>query len=137
FGYLPSEADDKTSLAETRRVLSTKGLFVIDVFNQEHLVLKYKSQNISTKEKDYPIFFLQQKRKVSDSGDWLCDSWVIRDKSSGQVRFFEHKVRLYGRDKLRVLLEGAGFRVNRVLGGYDGKELGVDSAQLIFLAVPG
>jgi ubiquinone/menaquinone biosynthesis C-methylase UbiE len=134
FGYLLSEADDKVSLSEVRRVLSKMGLFVIDVFNQEYLDLKYKVQSNSTKEKDYPSFFLLQKRTVSDSGSWLCDLWTIRDKADGQVRFFEHKVRLYGRDKLSCLLESVGFRVNQVLGGYEGENFRVDSSRLIFLA---
>jgi SAM-dependent methyltransferase len=135
FGYLPSETADKVSLSEVRRVLSQEGLLVIDVFNREYLVLKYKGQNNSTKEKDYPSFILQQIRTVSDSGDWLCDSWAIHDKAEGQVRFFEHKVRLYERDKLWGFLEGAGFRVNRVLGGYGGETFNVDSPRLIFLAL--
>jgi ubiquinone/menaquinone biosynthesis C-methylase UbiE len=135
FGYLPSEADDKVSLSEVRRVLSKMGLFLIDVFNQEYLDLKYKVQSNSTKEKDYPSFFLLQKRTVSDSGSWLCDSWTIHDKTDGHVRFFEHKVRLYGRDKLSCLLESVGFRVNQVFGGYEGENFRFDSSRLIFLAV--
>jgi SAM-dependent methyltransferase len=135
FGYLPSEADDEVSISEMRRVLSQEGLLIIDVFNREYLSLKYKGQNNLTKEKDYPNFLLQQKRAVSDNGDRLCDSWTIRDKADGHVKFFEHKVRLYGRYKLWSLLEGAGFRVNRVLGGYEGETFGVDSPRLIFLAV--
>jgi SAM-dependent methyltransferase len=135
FGYLPSEVDDKVSLAEVRRVLFHEGLFVIDVFNREFLTLKYKVQNNSTKEKEYPSFFLQQKRTVSDSGDWLCDSWTIRDKSDGQVRLFEHNVRLYGRDELLGLLESAGFGVNRVFGGYEEENFSADSPRLIFVAV--
>jgi ubiquinone/menaquinone biosynthesis C-methylase UbiE len=135
FGYLPSEADDEVSLSEMRRVLSQEGLLVIDVFNREYLSLKYKGQNNSTKEKDYPSFLLQQKRALSNSGDWLCDSWTIREKANEQVRFFEHKVRLYKRDILLDLLKGNGFRVNQVLGGYEGETFGVDCPRLIFLAV--
>ena len=135
FGYLPSEADDKVSLSEVRRVLPQGGLIVIDVFNGEYLALKYRGQSNSTKEKDYPSFILQQKRNISDSGDWLCDLWTIRDKETLQISSFEHKVRLYDRDKLRSLLEGAGFKVNRVFGGYGGEDLGADSPRLIFLAV--
>ena len=135
FGYLPSEADDKVSLAEVKRTLSKEGLLVIDVFNREYLALKYKGQENSTKDRDYPSFFLQQKRTVSENGDWLCDSWTIHDKADGRVRFFEHKVHMYGRDKLWGLLECAGFRVNRVLGGYEGEKFGDDSPRLIFLAV--
>ena len=135
FGYLPSKADDKVSLSEVRRVLSKMGLFVIDVFNQEYLDLKYKVQNNSTKMIDYPSFFLLQKRTVSNGGGWLCDSWTIRDKACGQVRIFEHKVRLYGRDKLFRLLEGVGFRIYQVFGGYEGETFRVDSSRLIFLAI--
>ena len=109
FGYLPSEADDRVSLAEVRRVLFQDGVFVIDVFNRENLILKYRGQNNSTKEKEYPSFFLQQKRTISDDGEWLCDLWTIRDKSDGKVRFFEHKVRLYGQDELQGLLEKRWF----------------------------
>ncbi len=134
FGYLPSEADDKVSLSEVRRILPQKGLFIIDVFNREYLASKYRKQNNSTKEKDYPSFILQKKRTISDSGDLLCDLWTIRDKENLQVRFFEHKVRLYGQDKLRSLIEESGFRVSRVLGGYVSEDFGVDSPRLIFLA---
>ena len=42
FGYLPSEADDKVSLSEVRRVMTQEGLLVIDVFNREYLALKYR-----------------------------------------------------------------------------------------------
>ena len=135
FGYLPSEADDKVSLSEVRRVLSKKGLFVIDVFNREYLTLKYKGQNNSSKEKDYPNFILQQKRAISDSGDRLCDSWTIMDKADGQVKFFKHKVRLYKRDKLWGLLESTGFTVNNVLGSYEGENFSVNSPRLIFGAM--
>ena len=135
FGYLLSEADDKVSLAEVRRTLSKEGLLVIDVFNREYLVLKYKAQENLVKDIDYPSFLLKQKRMVSDRGDWLCDSWTIHDKSDGRISFFEHKVRLYGRIKLCCLLEGTGFRINRVLGSYEQEEFGNNSPRLIFLAV--
>ena len=135
FGYLPSEADDKTSLTEVRRVLFQAGLLVIDVFNREYLALKYKVQTNSNKEKEYPSFFLQQRRTVSNNDDWLCDSWTIRDKSDGQVRFFEHEVHLYGRGELLGLLECTGFGVDRVFGGYEEESFGTDSPRLIFVAV--
>jgi SAM-dependent methyltransferase len=135
FGYLPSEADDKVSLSEVRRVMPQDGLLIIDVFNREYLALKYREQSNSTKERDYPSFIFQQKRTISDSVEWLCDLWTIRDKESLQVSFFEHQVRLYTQDNLRSLLEGTGFGVNHVFGDYDEEDFGVDSPRLIFLAV--
>ena len=88
FGYLPSEADDRVSLSEVRRVMPQGGLLIIDVFNREYLTLKYRGQNNSTKEKDYPNFILQQKRTISNTGDWLCDLWTISDKKNRQVSVF-------------------------------------------------
>jgi hypothetical protein len=135
FGYLPSEADDKVSLSEIRRVMPQDGLLIIDVFNREYLALKYREQSNSTKERDYPSFILKQKRTISDSVEWLCDLWTIRDKESLQVSFFEHQVRLYTQDNLRNLLEDTSFGVNHVFGDYDEEDFGVDSPRLIFLAV--
>jgi SAM-dependent methyltransferase len=135
FGYLPAESDDRVSLSEVRRVIRQKGLLILDVFNREFFALKYKGKNNLTKEKEYPDFILKQKRTISHSGDWLCDSWTIRDKKNRQVRFFEHKVRLYGPDKLRSLLEAMHFKVNQVLGNYGEENFEVDSPRLIFLAI--
>jgi SAM-dependent methyltransferase len=135
FGYLSTESEDRVSLSEVRRVMPQEGLFIIDVFNREYLNLKSKGQNNSTKEKDYSSFILQQKRTISDNGDWLYDLWTIRDKENLQVRFFEHKVRLFRLDKLRSLVEDTGFRVNRVFGGYGSEKFAVDSPRLIFMAV--
>ena len=123
FGYLPSETDDLVSLAEVRRILVERGFFVIDVFNREELSLKYAENNQPSKSKEYPSFFLQQKRTVSQNGDWLCDLWTIRDKASGRLAVFEHSVRLYGEGELQGLLEKAGFSVKQVFGGYEGENL--------------
>jgi len=134
FGYLPSEDDDRVGLAEVQRVLFQRGIFVIDVFNREELTLKYNGKNHSSKWKEYPSFFLQQKRTVSESGEWLCDSWTIRDKISGRLSIFEHIARLYGRSELEGLLEKAGFVVNQVYGGYEGEDFSANSPRLILVA---
>ncbi len=135
FGYLPSTVDDRVSLREVRRVLFQEGFFVIDVFNRKEVALKNRDKNNSSKWIEYPSFFFQQKRAISDIDDWLCDSWIMRDKEDGQVRFFEHKVRLYGMCELKRLLENASFGVNRIFGGYEMESFSANSARLIFVAV--
>ena len=134
FGYLPSEDDDKVSLAEVRRVLFQRGIFVIDVFNPEELAQKYEEKKDSSKWKEYPSFFLKQKRTISQNGGWLCDLWTIRDKANGQSRFFEHSVRLYTQGGLKGLLEKASFAVKEVYGSYEGENFSPNSSRLIFLA---
>jgi ubiquinone/menaquinone biosynthesis C-methylase UbiE len=134
LGYLPSESDDAQSLKEVRWVLKQKGAVVVDVFNRKNLTAKYHGKTPPAKTKEYPSFFLIQKRRVSDDSDWLCDSWIVRDKACEQVRVFEHTVRLYELESLQRLLESGGFIVNQVYGGYENERFSWDSDRLILIA---
>jgi ubiquinone/menaquinone biosynthesis C-methylase UbiE len=133
FGYLPSEKDDLVVFSEIHRTISQKGVMVVDVFNREELARKYSKEINYSKWKEYPSFFLQQKRTVSQRSDWLCDLWIIRDKASGRLMFFEHSVRLYKKGELQGLVEKAGFLVNQVLGGYEEEAFSVNSSRLILI----
>ena len=159
FGYLPSEQDDMKSLRELREALSQGGVLIVDVFNRERLMLKYNANRCTEfkwvflpillkfnnrlarrvlfrffKWKEYPSFFLLQKRTVNASGDRLCDLWVVCDKARGQIRVFRHIARLYELKRLQVLLEKAGFMVKRVYGDYDGQSFSRNSSRLILVA---
>ncbi len=134
LGYLPTETDDAESLAEMRRVLRQGGEAIVDVFNRRELSAKYCGKQQAAKEREYPSFFLIQKRTVSTDGGWLCDSWTVRDRASAEVRSFKHVVRLYEATALQVLLERAGFRVKGVWGDYEGQGFTDVSSRLIFLA---
>lgn len=134
FGYLPTEQDDRAALAEVQSVLTRKGIFIIDVFNRRELTLKYREdENQPFKQKEYPSFFLQQKRTVTLKGDWLCDLWIVRDKMNGRESVFEHTVRLYERSKLEAMLDKAGFAVEEVYGGYEGENFSSESPHLILI----
>jgi SAM-dependent methyltransferase len=134
FGYLPSEEEDAKTLKECRRTLKQNGVLIVDVFNRKNLMAKYQKNSSQPKWKEYPSFFLLQKRSVSQTGEWLCDSWTTRDKASGKLRRFEHTVRLYEEFGLRGLLEKAHFAIKGVWGGYEGQAFSADSSRLIFLA---
>lgn len=133
LGYLPSESDDAQSLSALRRVLGQEGVLVIDVFNRKNLTAKYQGKKRTPKSKEYPSFFLIQSRTVSNNGEWLCDLWTVRDKDGGQVRFFEHTVRLYYSTRLQILLENAGFAVKEAYGSYEGAKFSPDSPRLILV----
>jgi len=159
FGYLPAEQDDLQSLKELRNALSPGNVFIVDVFNRELLLLKYplnrrvgfkwvflpillKFNNRLAKRvlfrffkwREYPSFFLLQKRSVNPGGDKLCDLWVVYDKARGQIRVFRHSVRLYGLKRLQGLLEEAGFMVKHVYGDYVGQNFCRNSERLILVA---
>jgi SAM-dependent methyltransferase len=134
FGYLPSETDDRTSLAEVRIVLFQQGTFVVDVFNREEITNKYRGKNQSSNWKEYPDFFLKQERTLSQSGEFLIDLWIIRDKENGRLEIFEHSVRLFEPKKLTGLLDQAGFGVTVVYGSYEDEDFGPNSPHLIIIA---
>jgi Methylase involved in ubiquinone/menaquinone biosynthesis len=131
FGYLPSEKEDQQSIAEVKRVLKVGGLFLLDVFNREKLIAKYRSVPASPKFYEYPSFTLQQERTVSSDGDWLCDHWTARQQASGQVRVFDHKARLYTRDQLECMLSDAGFSILEVFGDYEQQPFSGASPRLV------
>jgi ubiquinone/menaquinone biosynthesis C-methylase UbiE len=135
FGYLAFAQDDGIALAEIQRSLIQQGIFVIDVFNRQELLLKYKDKNQTSKWKEYLGFFLQQKRTVSPNGDWLCDLWTIQARASGRLSIFKHAVRLYERGKLESMLEMAGFAVKEVYGGYEQENFSPESPRLILVAI--
>jgi len=132
FGYLPTEQEDKVALAEAKRVLKQRGVFVIDVFNRQRLTLKYKDQQ-PPKQKEYPSFSLNQKRTISPDRDWLCDFWTVSDMGTGRLVVFEHSVRLYEYGKLRGMLEKAGFAVKDIYGSYEGEKFSPESSRLIIV----
>jgi len=84
--------------------------------------------------KKYPSFLLLQKRTINSDGKRLNDLWVIRDKKDGQIRIFNHNVRLYEIMHLRGLLENAGFAVNQVYGDYNGQGFSFNSNRLVLVA---
>jgi len=134
FGYLPSEKDDLKSLEEIKRVLNRNGELLIDVFNRENLIAKYLDKTLLPKKREYPSFHLEQKRKVSAEGDWLCDDWIITEKQSGKKHFFKHAVRLYKSTQLEGLLSIADFTIKSVFGDYGSQPFSQKAHRHIILA---
>ena len=158
FGYLPFEKDDMQSLDEVRKMLDQGGLLIVDVFNRECLNLKYKHTRFKSikrvllplllnpnrlarrvifrflKWKEYPSFFLFQSRNLTTNGEMVHDLWLVCDKANGQIRVFDHIVRLYELMHLQRLIEGASFTVNTVYGNYDGRIFSPNSDRLILVA---
>lgn len=134
FGYLPSEKDDLLSLEEVRRVLASGGRIILDVFNRDYLIAKYADKPAAPKWYEYPSFYLQQTRIVTDNGNQLHDAWIIRTKKDNQERFFEHTVRLYEWQTFEISLIDTGFTVEAVYGNYEKQPYNTTTPRLIILA---
>ena len=153
FGYLPSENADLQSLKEASRSLREKGVFLLDVFNRERMVRRYgKSVGFGFwsllfgllpkfprfaglfRWREYPSFYLLQKRSVTEKGEKLLDLWVFREKKTGKIRLFLHVARLYSFPQLQMMLKKAGFQIMRLHGGYEGQEYSENASRLIVVA---
>jgi SAM-dependent methyltransferase len=130
FGYLPSEQEDKQSIAEIKRALMNGGQFVIDVFNREYLKNKHITNTSLPKWREYPNFSLLQERTITNNGEKLCDLWTIHGKD-GQVMVFEHTVRLYKPQHLAKLLTETGFTVKAIYGNYEEQPYSSTTPRLI------
>jgi ubiquinone/menaquinone biosynthesis C-methylase UbiE len=137
LGYLPTEQDDAESLLELHQTLHKDGILIVDVFNRSQLKEKYAAKNgVNSKQREYPSFFLSQKRTVNKNGLKLRDLWTVSDKADGKTRVFRHIVRLYPSKVLHNLLEQAGFAVTRTIGDYEGQQFNLTSKRLILVANP-
>jgi ubiquinone/menaquinone biosynthesis C-methylase UbiE len=132
IGYLSPEADAKI-FSELKRVLKRGGIFIVDVFNRQHLFDKYQS-DMPPVIKEYPTFTLHQKRSVNSKGNRLQDHWTITDNTNGTNSVFEHTVRLYKQSELEEMLETSGFMIETVFGNYEMEPLTRNSNQLILVA---
>ncbi len=152
FGYLPTEKEDLLSLKEVCRTLQNGGVLLLDVFNRERLARRYRKRfgfDLSSlyrllpkfpqlaslfRWKEYPSFYLLQKREVTDDEEKLLDVWVFRDKKTHKISVAVHVARLYRLVPLRALLKEAGLQVVHVKGGYEKQTYSEEAKRLIVMA---
>ena len=134
FGYLPSKKANQKSLNEVRGVMVQGGVLVVDLFNRNNLIAKNQTK-ASSKWREYPSFFLKQKRALSPTNRRLRDLWTIQDKATGRLKHFRHSVQVFGQEEMKELLEEAGFGVKQVYGSYDCGLFGESSSRMILLAL--
>jgi SAM-dependent methyltransferase len=149
FGYLPSEDEDKKSLNELSRTLAESGVFLLDVFNREDLRQRYgrlrfrdlfwglaKNPQLGKlfRWREYPSFYMLQKRKITRNGEKLQDSWIFMDKNAGKISLANHVIRLYQFSQLQMLINRSGLKVAQTFGGYEGQRFSGDAKRLIIIA---
>jgi len=130
FGYLPSEAEDRSSLGEIARILDQGGCFLVDVANREHLLRVFQKKDWG----EFPSFYMLEKRALDANASKLHSQWTIVDKQEGRVQVFNHNLRLYTLAQLQKMLRMARLHAKRLYGDYDHQAFQQDSPRLIILA---
>jgi len=157
IGYLPTETQDMQSMVELNRALVKGGVFIVDVFNIKHLAHKQGKKGLIKrlkwfviqvllkmvnkrvykvlKLKEYPSFYLFQRRSITTKSKKLEDLWIIYPKKGNKPMNFYHKVRLYEYEELEAVLSKAKFKVKCFLGGYEHQKFSTDSTRLILITI--
>ncbi len=151
FGYLTSETEDLLSVFEVKRILRKNGIFVVDLFNLEHMINR-NSKNVDIRGflfdlfarlpkfkwlfecYEYSNFCLLQKRRIIKKRGILHDLWIFHE-NTGKTTIAEHTVRLYSLFQLKTLVRKADFEVCRIYGNYEALEYKTDSNRLIGIMV--
>jgi SAM-dependent methyltransferase len=123
FGYFLDDAEHGLVVRQVAATLVSRGHFVIDYLNAEHVrrTLKVAEQAAS---RDVRVT-----RRIDGDSRFVIKEIELRDEG----RRFQERVRLYGAEELESLLSDAGLRIVARFGDYDGGPLGPDAPRVILV----
>lgn len=128
FGYF-DDVGDRTQLAELRRVLRRGGTFVIDFLNPTHVVGSLVPESART----VGLYTIREERVLRNGR--VEKAVTVEDAKNGRTHTWNESVRLYGREELRGLLEGAGFDVVSEHGNLAGAPWSSAAERLVLAAI--
>jgi SAM-dependent methyltransferase len=134
FGYFEDEADNRRVIREVARVLRSEGLFLLDLFNIDHVLATLEPREetvLEGRRVEIERWYDPESRRINKRirlPDEPAHGWGGRTKS------FLESVRAYRRGEVIEALEDAGLTVERVLGSFAGEPFDRDSERLIVLA---
>lgn len=129
FGYLPSESEDALSLLEINRTLRSKGRFLLDLANRDHIVKTFRERDWA----EFEPFYLLEKRLLDLKDSKLTSRWILIGKNTSRVKSIQHTVRLFTINRVEQLLNEAGLTVKEVYGGYEKQEFTLEASRMIVL----
>jgi len=130
FGYLPSESEDAVSLLEINRSLRSRGRFLLDLANRDHIIMTFRERDWA----EFEPFYLLEKRLLDLKASKLISQWTLVEKNTTRVKSIQHIVRLFTTNRVEQLLNEAGLTVKEVYGGYERQEFTLDASRMIVLS---
>ncbi len=114
FGYFERKEDDRLVLGKAYRALKEGGWYVLDLLNPVPLARNL----VPHSQKTVGNIFILEKRAFED--DRITKTITITPPKGEQLTFSE-SVRLYGKNKILLMLLEAGFSVVSIAGNYQGE----------------
>ena len=128
FGYFENERENLAVLQEIRRVLSSKGRFLIDLFNREKVIgslVPRETQELGETVVEIERWFDPATERVNKR--------IRLIGNKGRKETFLESVRAYREEEVRAGLDWAGLEVDAVYGSFEGEAFSGDSERLIFI----
>ncbi|HEY3257918.1 MAG TPA: class I SAM-dependent methyltransferase, partial [Gemmatimonadaceae bacterium] len=126
FGYFATDEEHDVVVRDLSRVIRPGGTFVLDFLNARFV----RDRLVPRDETRIRGRTVEQRREITPDGRFVVKHIDIRDEGN----HFIERVRLFSREELVVMLERAGFRIERTYGDYDGSPPGSESPRVILFA---
>ncbi|MDK2870525.1 MAG: hypothetical protein PWP39_1760 [Pyrococcus sp.] len=127
FGYFSDEENFKV-LQNVYKALKPNGLFCLDVPNKDFVVKHLSPYSVLEKGDDLMIDM--------SSFDVLTGRMHVRRIiiRNNQRKAVEYSLRIYTYTELSEMLKRAGFKIEKVYGGFDGRALSLNAPRMIVIA---
>lgn len=125
FGYFEDDSENFSIFKIAYEHLLTDGYFVLDYFNKFYI----EKNLIAYSEDSTKNGKLIQKRRVE--GNRVIKNITILNNGS-QKDYFE-SVRMYSKEELLTALRNTGFRINKVMGNFEGHDFDLESSGRIII----
>lgn len=136
FGYFASQSDDARLLTGAARALKASGTLVLDLVDGDWMRAHFEPRSWEWIDQNH---FVCRERSLSEDGRRLISREVIVHDERGVIADQFYAERLYSPAELQTLLEEAGFREVRQMGGFEalserGQDLGMMGHRAIVTA---
>ncbi len=131
FGYFETDEEHASVLAETRRVLKSRGRLLIDTLNPGRLRLTLAPET----RREVGSLTVFETRWIDEARNRILKRVEIVDRAKPETppECWTESVRLWTSDALRGLAARTGFEVVRVAGGFDGRAFSAEESERLIL----
>lgn len=105
FGYFVNESENLKILAESYRLLSPEGKLMIDIPDRDYILSNFKSSSFHKVNDDISV---SRERQIRSDVIYIRE--MVLSAMKGCIRENKYCMRLYSRDRLKLLLQQNGFK---------------------------
>ena len=129
FGQFSNDASNRALLVTMKDALTTSGVAIVDVMGKEALARVFVARNWM---QDVKGRILIQDRLIRDNWGRIENYWTLIE--GGERIHYKIDQRLYDAKELVATMRSVGLKVEKVIGGVDGREYDHAAQRLVVVA---